>query len=758
MKKLHILHLEDSPTDVELIQLTLATEGFRFDVVRVETRADFLAALEHDKFDIILCDYTLPRFNGISALALAQERCPDVPFIFVAGTIDEEVAIELLRNGATDYVLKDKLARLAPAMRRALHEAEERSQRQQAVEALRESEERFRAFMDHTPAVVFIKDMDGRLVFANKTWETVFHQNEADILGKTDFELWSPEIAQQLREHDVAVLTTQQPLKVTEKVPTPDGKLREWFVVKFPITIGSTKAFVGGVAVDITERLRAEEKIHEQAALLDKAHDAIGVIDLEYRILYWNKGAEHLYGWTAEEAMGKKAEELLYIPESPEHHEIQKNVSEKGEWTGELRQRTKDGRAIIVQSRWTLVRDHEGNPKSILIINTDITEKKKLETQFFRAQRMESIGKLAGGIAHDLNNVFQPIMMAVQMLQRKLPDAQSQRMLTTLETSARRGADLVKQVMSFAAGVEGERTIVQVRHLISEFQKIARETFPKSIEIHVNAPRTLWTVSGDATQLHQVLMNLCVNARDAMPSGGTLTITADNLMLDEHYARMNIDAKVGPYIIITISDTGVGIPHEIIERIFEPFFTTKEADKGTGLGLSTVFTIVKSHGGFIHVYSEVGKGTTFKVYLPALPATQIQNAEQQQLDLPMGKEELILVVDDEAPVCEMFKGALEAYNYRVLLASHGAEAVALYIRYKYEIKAVFLDMMMPIMDGPATLHALRTINPMVKIIATSGRMEKGVELQARNAQAFLLKPFTGEILIKTLHEVLGRQG
>jgi len=398
------------------------------------------------------------------------------------------------------------------------------------------------------------------------------------------------------------------------------------------------------------DRQRAEQKIREQAALLDITTDAILVKDLNHQIMYWNKGAERLFGWQADDVIGKDANQLLYQKPSPQLREALNEVIAKGEWLGELQKVTKFAQEVTVESRWTLVRDEAGRPKSILTVDTDITEKKLLEAQFFRAQRLESIGTLASGIAHDLNNILTPILAAAQLLPLKLKnlDDRSQLLLQLLEVNARRGADLVKQVLSFTRGVEGKRVILQMRHLIGEIERILRETLPKSIEVDVKASHDLWTVFGDSTQLHQVLMNLCVNARDAMPLGGTLTIAASNQWIDETDVRTNLEAKVGPYCVLSVADTGTGIATEILDRIFEPFFTTKELGSGTGLGLSTIVGIIKSHGGFITVSSQLSKGTEFKVFLPAVmirEAAPIENPE-----LHRGDGNLILVVDDEAPV------------------------------------------------------------------------------------------------------------
>ncbi|HEY9604290.1 MAG TPA: response regulator [Allocoleopsis sp.] len=506
------------------------------------------------------------------------------------------------------------------------------------------------------------------------------------------------------------------------------------------------------------ERKQTEQKIREQAALLDVTTDAILVQDLDNTISFWNKGAEQLYGWKALEVLGQNVLELLYKKSSPQVQHAQKSLDEIGEWKGELHQVTKTGREIVVASRWTLVRDAHRKPKSILVVNTDITEKKLLEAQFLRAQRMESIGTLAGGIAHDLNNVLAPILMTAQLLEMQLQDEQSQRLLSIIVKNAKRGAALVKQVLSFARGLEAKCTLLQVEHLIVEIEQIVKETFPKSIEIRTTISPSLGTVSGDATQLHQVLMNLCVNARDAMPYGGTLSISAETLFVDENYARMHIDAKVGSYVVISVTDTGIGIPPEIVDRIFEPFFTTKEIGKGTGLGLSTVIGIIKSHDGFVNVYSEVGKGTQFKVYLPAVGI--VQNLQLEDSQLPTGQGELILVVDDEAAVRDITQTSLQTYNYKALTASDGIEAVALYAEYQHEISLVLTDIMMPSMDGPTTIRTLRKINPQVKIIAVSGlaSSDKLAVTAETGVRTFLSKPYTVKELLKTIDRVLHPNG
>ncbi|HET6862463.1 MAG TPA: ATP-binding protein, partial [Pyrinomonadaceae bacterium] len=364
------------------------------------------------------------------------------------------------------------------------------------------------------------------------------------------------------------------------------------------------------------------------------------------------------------------------------------------------------------------------------------------------------------GIAHDLNNVLSPILMAIDMLQLKAADESTEKWLKVLRSNAERGADMVRQVLSFARGVEGERVAVQPRHLVKEIIKILRETLPKSIEINHKVPNDLWMISADATQIHQVLMNLCVNARDAMPEGGSIVIRAENQLVDENYAKVNVEAAPGRFVLISVSDTGPGIPQQIQSRIFEPFFTTKEMTKGTGLGLSTALTIVKSHGGFINVYSELHKGTSFSIHLPALdPREKSELASKLKTDLPLGHGELVLVVDDEESIREITKGTLETFGYRVLTASDGTQAVAIYADHPDDVAVVLTDMMMPFMDGPATIRALQRMNPNVRIIAASGlgASQRAADASLAGVEIFLDKPYTAEKLLKALAKIISRE-
>ncbi|MES2305741.1 MAG: PAS domain S-box protein [Gemmatimonadota bacterium] len=508
--------------------------------------------------------------------------------------------------------------------------------------------------------------------------------------------------------------------------------------------------------VDMTDRRTAEVAMRESEAryraLFEYAPDGILIADAQSTYLDANESICRMLGYTREELIGKNATDIVTPVETRHIESALDAIASTTTYHREWQFRRSDGSTFPAEVMATLMPDGR-----ILAMIRDLTDRKQLEQQFLRAQRLESIGTLAGGIAHDLNNVLAPILLSIELLRDEVASADAAALLDTLQGSAERGSNLVKQVLSFARGVEGQRIPVNPTHLMRDLLTVMRDTFPKTIDLRFHPPRDLWTVIGDPTQLHQVFLNLCVNARDAMPGGGALTVTMDNVTLDETYAGMNLDALPGDYVVIRVEDTGVGIPPEIRDRILEPFFTTKEVGKGTGLGLSTALAIVKSHGGFIHLYSEVNKGTKFKVYLPADPSgASVERAVAERPSLPRGSGELILVVDDEEAIRRIARRSLEQFGYRVVLASHGAEAVAIYAQQMGQIAAVITDMAMPIMDGPALIMALTSMNPEVKIIGSSGLPSNDGVARALGAGVayFVPKPYTAEILLRVLQRVL----
>jgi len=532
-----ILHLEDDPGDAELVRGIIVAEWPQAEIVWVATRFAYAGELHRSVFDVILSDFALPTFTGPEALELAKERAPDTPFIFLSGTIGEDRAMEALRSGAADYVLKDRLKVLNAAILRVQRESTERRKHRQA------------------------------------------------------------------------------------------------------------------------ERL-----LLEQAEMLNQAR---------------------------------------------------------------------------------------------LSINSDTTARKNLEEQFLRSQRMENVGLLAAGISHDLNNMLAPILLAAPMLREYLSDVRALALLGTLERSAERGANLVRQILSFVHGMGGEQRLFQVEHVLRDLAAVVVGTFPKSIAFEDSVPPDAWPIKGNPTQIHQVLLNLCVNARDAMPDGGRLSLRAENHRLDAATAG---DLS-GSYLLLQVEDTGTGIQPEVLQKMWLPFFTTKGPGKGTGLGLSTIRGIIENHNGFIQVTTELGRGSVFRIFLPAAEEGPVEGSNSPVGSLPRGNGELILVVDDEPQIREMTLAMLTRSGYRVLLAADGLEAAVIFAERAAEIRLVITDLHMPNLDGVMLGRALRRINPGVQMLVLSGMKaplgNRPDYLPEEFGDDFLGKPFKPSALLKKVHALLG---
>jgi two-component system, cell cycle sensor histidine kinase and response regulator CckA len=642
---LRVLVLEDQPADAELMIREIRCAGFVPDWKRVETEESFLAELGHSP-ELILSDYSMPRFDGLRALALLQERGLDIPFILISGSLGEEVAVGSMRMGAADYLLKDRLARLGPAVQRALEDKRLREERRRSGEALRASEEKYRLLFEASrDAIITSIPPNARFTSGNPAAIAMFRaRDEAEFTSKCASDL-SPELQ-------------------------PDGRC-------------------------------SEEKARE---MVEKAI----------------REGSHYFEWN--------------------HRRLDGNIFPAS--------------VLLTRFEW-------GGQTCLQATVRDITEQKLTQAKFLRAQRIESIGSLASGIAHDLNNILTPILMCTPLLLMENRPEGRRELAQTIEVSAQRAVGIVKQLLGFARGQEGRKQPIQIRHLIREMARMARETFPRSIRIEEICPPNLWLVSAEATQLHQVLLNLCVNARDAMPHGGTLRIRLANVTLDEHFVAMNKAATPGPFVRLQVEDTGTGIPEELRARIFESFFTTKGEGHGTGLGLTTVLGIVKDHQGFISFTSAVGKGTTFEIHLPAVPAAEMSAADGKSDEpVPRGRGELILVVDDEPLLCDTTRRTLESTGYRALPARNGIEALAIFSQHPGEVQAVITDFMMPLMDGVTLCRTLRVLSPTTPLIVSSGGLfDKGGaaaldafrELGLRH---ILHKPHNADVLLRTVATVL----
>ncbi|MDB6168834.1 MAG: hybrid sensor histidine kinase/response regulator [Verrucomicrobia bacterium] len=508
-----------------------------------------------------------------------------------------------------------------------------------------------------------------------------------------------------------------------------------------------------------SDRRRLREKdvcrIRELIGVIEHAAEAIVVSDMSSRITLWNDGAVRLYGIPAAEAVGRTSEEVFPAGQLGELQDARAITLEKDHWRRELGIVTHDGRHIVVDLHMTLVRDAQGRPTARLTIATDVTEKKKLEEKFLRAQRVEGLGLLAAGIAHDFNNILAPMVMAFPLLRQRAHHPADLRLLEILEKNTERGASLVRQILGFARGAAGDFQLTQVRHLLRDVGEVIEASFPKSIVLDEQVPDALWPIHANPTQIHQILLNLAVNARDAMmPRGGTLRLRAENRTLVEPAALEG--ARPGEFLILEVSDTGTGMAPEVIARIWEPFFTTKAEDKGTGLGLSTVRGIAAAHGGFVTVESRVGYGSCFRVFLPAVKPAGHASAPVAEPATPQGNGELVLIADDEADVRDLIAAILVQHGYQVLTCKDGIEAIGLFSRRGPEIKAVVTDISMPNLGGAALALVLRRLQPAIPILATSG-LGSADPAGASESAAFsatLSKPFTVDALLLAVHRIL----
>ncbi|HXT40198.1 MAG TPA: PAS domain S-box protein [Candidatus Angelobacter sp.] len=634
------------------------------------------------------------------------------------------------------------------------------TERTRVEEALRESESLYQATFNEAPIGIAQTGLEGRFVKANRRFCEMLGYAPEELLQWNFRDVtFSEDIGRDLESIRKLLAGEIQHDRIEKRYVRKDGKI-VWVSRTASLrrdASGTPEHFLV-VVEDITERRQAEEGLAAEKQFFDTAIDALPGIfylfDREGRLLRWNRNLERVTGYSPAEIAAMHPREFFA---DEERHLIEQKIGEvlqNGEVTVEAGLVCKDGRRLPYF--FTGARTLRDRTPCVIGMGVDLSERKKLEAQFLRAQRLESIGTLASGIAHDLNNILAPILMAEQLLSLKEQDAESRGFLAMIAGSAQRGAEVVKQVLTFARGVEGERVLVQPRHLVREVEKIARETFPRAISVKTNLAPDLWPVTGDATQLHQVLLNLCVNARDAMPDGGTLSLAGSNLNLGDDHLFPGPGVKAGAFVVLEVEDTGTGIPANIVDKIFDPFFTTKEQGKGTGLGLSTVVGIVKSHGGFVNVASEVGKGTKFGIFLPATSGSGTKSSDGGPAALPSGRGELVLVVDDEESIRDVTRNLLSRHGYEVLVASDGTEAVALVAQLPGRISLILTDIMMPFMDGVALIRAVRKLDPRIKVVASSGlgQADKMAELKNLSVKTFLAKPYTAENLLVTLQELL----
>ncbi len=626
-------------------------------------------------------------------------------------------------------------------------------------EALQESELRYRRLFESAKDGILIVDAEtGTVVDVNPFLAELLGFSLDSIMGK---KLWDLGFIKDIVANQAYFTELQQKEYVRfedKPLQASDGRRIDVEFVCNVYLVDHQKVVQCNIR-DITARKAAERQLREQNEILANSREGVMIVDLYNKVTLWNLGTEEIFGWTRAEALGRSPEQLLGIDDASLFSTLRTLVVRDGFWNGELRSKTRDGRKITVDCRTTLVRDEAGRPRARLSFLADVTAKKLLEEKFLHVQRLENIGMLAAGIAHDLNNVLSPIMFAAPLLRDSLTNASDLKILDSIEQCAARGAGLVKQILGFAQSSAGEFEPTQVKYLLRDIISVVDETFPKSIQLKQQIPHDLWFVNGNPTQIHQVLLNLCVNARDAMPRGGTLTIQASNLRIDAAKVGSIPGARAGAWVLLEVADTGTGISPEVRQHIWEPFFTTKGTGKGTGLGLSTVRGIVASHQGFVELLTEVGRGTTFRVFLPAFEREPVLETSALQPKVPDGHGELILLVDDDALIRDIMANILRNHGYRIVSCINGVEAISFFGAHAGEISVVVTDFDMPLLGGLELTREFLKIRPDVRLLVMSGLSrtnDAGSGLQAVQglAHAFLLKPFKTKDLLDTLNHLL----
>ena len=763
--KASILIVDDQAANVALLEQMLRDAGY----VTIASTMDPRAVCElhrMNRYDLILLDLQMPGMDGFQVMEGLKKIETDGCLPVLVITAQPAHKLRALKAGAKDFVSKP--FDLAEVLIRVYNMLEVR------LLHLNETADTL-ARLDDSQRIAGLGDWDydyanHRLAWSDEVYRILgISRVDSPPNSETFFHQVHPDDLVLINREKKAAAEGSRRANLEYRIIRPSGEVRHIHQISEMIFDDQGRlAREAGTMQDITDRKLADDALRlseERFKLVARAvSNVVWDWDLAANTLWWSDGFLTTFGYVARDiepgieswTSRIHPDERSRVVESI-HHAI--NTGAKS-WSADYRFRRKDGSHALVQDLGYILRDATGKGVRMVGGMRDLTEQKEMEAQSLRAQRMESIGTLAGGIAHDLNNVLAPIMMSIELLKLEPGnDPRRSRILDTIYLSCRRGADLVHQVLSFARGLDGQRVDVQLRHMVGDLEKIIGETFPRNIQIVTDVPNNLWPVMGDPTQLHQVLLNLAVNARDAMPHVGTLTLTAANIDIDAQYAGTSQAAKPGPHVLLQVTDTGQGIPPALRAHIFEPFFTTKKPGQGTGIGLATVHTVVKSHGGFLNFESEVGRGTTFKVYLPADPALQAADSVRPfPVDLPRGRDELVLVVDDEFSIRHITQQTLEAFGYRVITANDGVDAIVLYASQAPQIAVVLTDMMMPIMDGAATIRALMRINPSVRIIAASGVDSGGTVAKASEAgvKHFLVKPYTAETLLKLVRDVLDR--
>ena len=769
-RSLRVLLLEHVPEDAELVLRELGRAGLKLQADVVSTREDFLARVQERLYDVVLADNRLPDWSGMDALDLLRRHGKDIPFLLVTGTLGEEAAVDCIKRGVTDYILKGNLARLPVAVQRALAEKALREERARAEAALRESEVLYRTLFETAPDAIALFDADFRIVGVNqRAVELYGYESKEEVLGETDLKFLAPEDRPRAIENRKLLLETggYRDIEYTalKKDAMPFPIESSLSVIRDPE--GRIRGMIS-LSRDLTQRKQAEEALLRSElryrSLVENSTYGIYRATPEGQFLDVNPALVRMLGYdsAAELLHADLPREVFSDPNAGS--QMLEQLRQAGRIEGlEAEWKRKDGAEITVRLSGRAVAGEQGGLEAIEMIAEDVTERRAMEKCLRQAQKFEAIGQLAGGIAHDFNNVIGAILGWAELGQEQAtPDSPLQGHFRHIREQAERAAGLTRQLLAFARRQILEPRPINLNQTITDVLSLLENVLGKHIEISTILAPDQGVVRADPTQIEQVLMNLCLNARDAMPRGGRLVIQTQDVEIDAEFCQLHSYVQAGRYALLSVSDTGSGMDARTIEHIFEPFFTTKEPGKGTGLGLATVYGVAKQHGGFVQVQSEVGRGSTFQVYLPVsggapVPESHTDKAGRERIQ---GGSETILVAEDHDGVREMAHMTLEKLGYHLLLATDGVEAVEMFRAHQDTIALALLDVVMPRLGGPDAYLKMRCIRPELPVLFTTGYSAETSFLGAllEKGGTVLQKPYSPTLLGRRVREVLDHAG
>jgi two-component system, cell cycle sensor histidine kinase and response regulator CckA len=758
---LSVLIVEDDESDADLVLRLLQKAHYDLTWRRVETADQMRAALAEHDWDIVISDYNLPQFDGFAALVLLQETRRDIPFIILSATMTEQTAVDLMKAGARDYIMKARKTRLVPAVARELISRDIRRNKQKSEEALVAANRELTLLYNNLPYAMFSLDIPGnKMLQASAGHQIVFGHPPATFFQKPGlwYELILPE-DKGIVDAGYARLNAGQTIQHEFRILKPDGQIRWIQALIMPTLDDSGKlARIDGMASDITESKKTAETQARLVAIVESSNDAIMGVSLKGIITSWNRGAERVFGYKPEEIIGRSISTLVPEDRAGEGLEIVKRVM-RGESVRNFETVRKHSSGKLVDTSLSVspIINAQGEITALAGISRDITERDKLQEQLRQSQKLEAFGQLAGGVAHDFNNLLMVINGNLEILQAEMAAGNPvSGYISDIRDAGQKAQALTKQLLAFSRKQVLAPKVMDLNEIVGRTEKMLARLIGEDIKLESILDPALHSVKIDASQFDQVLINLAVNARDAMPRGGNLTFETRNLEWRPEDRETDPDLEPGNYVMLSVSDNGIGMNAELKTKVFEPFFTTKPLGTGTGLGLATVFGIIKQSGGHIRVYSEEGVGTSFKIYLPAVFENETAAAKSENSVKVSGGTETILLVEDEAAVRKIVKRTLESRGYHVIEAVNGKEAVTLSETYKGKIDLLITDVIMPEMGGRQLAEILRSRSADFRVLFMSGYTDDAVVRHGiiHETESFLQKPFSSSALIGKVRAIL----